>query len=224
MLMMLRESTQVWKQRLVPIVSLFAGRRRTGLRWFARNGKPVTLRIVRDGDGPAIQAFVGGLSVKSRYLRFFYPLHELTPDLLERFLQADPARELTLLATAEQDGQDVTIGMAQYFVNAEGRAEFAIAVADAWQSNGIGKAMLYALSWLGRAAGIAWFEGDVLMENTTMRGLLAGAGFMFRSHPEGGNMVRASKRMTRPQGKCSKLAVFLAQVGAKPARSLPGYA
>lgn len=221
---MLRESVLTLKQRLVPIVSLFASRRRTGLRWLARNGKPITLRIVRDDDGPAIQAFVSSLSVKSRYHRFFYPLHELTPDLLERFLQADPTREVTLLATTEQDGRDVMIGMAQYFVNAEGRAEFAIAVADAWQRNGIGKSMLYALSWLARAAGITWFDGDVLMENTAMRGLLTGAGFMFRSHPEGGNLVRASKRLTRPEGKCSRLSAFLAQVGAKPVRRLPAYA
>ncbi|HYD80961.1 MAG TPA: GNAT family N-acetyltransferase [Paucimonas sp.] len=214
----LAQHLQTWKQWLPPLSSFLTGGRKPGVRWTARNGARVVMRTARPADRAQIQAFVRGLSVKSRYQRFFYPVHELTPDLLERFTRADPAREVTLLAMAEGNDEDVVIGIAQYVVTDENRGEFAIVVADAWQGEGIGKSMLYALSWLARAAGIVWLDGDVLAENVAMRRLLERAGFTIRSHPEGGNLVRATKRLSRPEGKCARLSDFLNQVGVAPVR------
>jgi GNAT superfamily N-acetyltransferase len=218
-MIVLRESFLQWANWLLPAMPLLVSRRKPGVRWFAHNGAEIALRIVRDTDAERIQSFVRGLSMKTRYHRFFYPLHELTPDLLERSLHADPSREVTLLATTEEDGEEIVIGMAQYFVTGDDRAEFAIVVADKWQRQGIGKSTLYALSWLARAVGIVWFDGDVLMENGAMRGLLSKAGYNFRSSPEGGNVMRATRRLNRPPEKCSKLEAFLAQVGARPANA-----
>jgi acetyltransferase len=201
-----------WGQSILPVIPMLAGRRKPGVRWLARNGAEITLRIVRDSDADRIQAFVRGLSMMTRYHRFFYPLNELTPDLLERSLRADPLQEVTLLATAVEDGEEVAIGMAQYFVTGEERAEFAIVVGDNWQRQGIGKSTLHALSWIARAAGIVRFDGDVLMENNAMRNMLLKSGFEFRSHPDGENVVRATKRLNRPQAKCSTLERFFPQV------------
>lgn len=221
-----RESLLNWKERLLPQIRpapRFAGRKQPGVSWLAHNGVRVTMRIARCADRENIQAFVRNLSVRSRYQRFFYPLHELTPALLDRFTQTDPTREITLLVTIADQGKEVVIGMGQYIVTSQERCDFAVAVADAWHDMSIGKSILYALSWVARANGIVWFEGDVLAENAAMRGLLARTGFMVRSHPEDENLVRATKRLARPEGKCSRLAAFLAQVGM-PSVHQAGYA
>jgi acetyltransferase len=223
-MIILRDHLQQWAHWLLPAMPLLTGRRKPGVRWLARNGAEINLRIVRDTDADRVQAFVRGLSMMTRYHRFFYPLNELTPDLLARSLRADPRQDVTLLATVDKDGEEMVIGMAQYFVTGEERAEFAIVVADDRQRQGIGKSMLYALSWLARAAGIVWFVGDVLMENNAMRNMLLKAGYGFKSHPDGGNVVRATRRLSKPQERCSQLENFLRQVGAAPAGRLPRYA
>lgn len=219
----LRDNLLHLAQWLLPAMPLLAGRRKPGVRWLARNGAEIALRIVRDTDADKVQSFVRGLSKTTRYHRFFYPLHELTPHLLERSLHADPMQEVTLLATVENNGEEIVIGMAQYFVTGADRAEFAIVVADDWQRQGIGKSTLYALSWLARAAGIVWFDGDVLMENNAMRNMLLKAGYDFRSHPDGGNVIRAARRLSRPPENCSRLETFLRQVGAMPLGRSPNY-
>jgi acetyltransferase len=223
---MLRDHLQQLTHWLLPAMPLLAGRRKPGVHWLARNGAEITLRIVRDTDAGRIQAFVRGLSMMTRYHRFFYPLNELTPDLLARSLRADPRQEVTLLATVDKDGEEIVIGMAQYFVTGVDRAEFAIVVADDWQRQGIGQSTLYALSWLARAVGIVWFDGDVLMENSAMRAMLSKAGYNFRSSPEGGNITRAVRRLNRPPERCSKLDAYLMQVGVrqKDANEIAGQA
>jgi GNAT superfamily N-acetyltransferase len=219
----LSESILNWKHWL-PMMPLFASRRKPGLHWTARNGANITLRIVNNTDGERIQSFVRGLSVRSRYQRFFYPLHELPPELLERSLHADPSHEVTLLATVEERGEEIVIGMAQYVVTEESRGEFAIVVADALQGQGIGKSLLYALTWLARSAGIVWLDGDVLIENATMRSMLESMNFTVRAHAEDDNLVRATRRLSMPERKCSRLHAFLLQVGAEPAHRLANYA
>jgi GNAT superfamily N-acetyltransferase len=218
----LGETILNWKHWL-PMMPLFVVRRKPGMHWTARNGTDITLRIVNESDGDSIQAFVRGLSVKSRYRRYFYPVHELPPEQLERALNADPAREVTLLATAEEKGKEIVIGMAQYVVTGESRGEFAVVVADAWQGNGIGKSLLYALTWLARSAGIVWLDGDVLIENAPMRGMLASLNFTVRPHPEDDNLVKATRRLSMPERKCSRLKAFLTKVGVAPVGRSPSY-
>jgi GNAT superfamily N-acetyltransferase len=219
----LGETILHWKHWL-PMMPLLVGRRKPGLHWTARNGADITLRIVNESDGDRIQAFVRGLSVRSRYRRYFYPVHELPPEQLERALNADSSREVTLLATAKEKGKEIVIGMAQYVVTGESRGEFAVVVADAWQGNGIGKSLLYALTWLARSAGIVWLDGDVLIENAPMRSMLASLSFTVRPHPDDDNLVRATRRLSMPEGKCWRLTTFLAQVGAVQSARLPHYA
>ena len=47
--------------------------------------------------------FVQGLSEQSRYFRFFYRLHELSPAMLARFTQVDYDREMALVARRRRD-------------------------------------------------------------------------------------------------------------------------
>ena len=42
------------------------------------------LRTARGGDGEALQQFVGGLSLRTRYLRFFAGVPRLSPAMLRR--------------------------------------------------------------------------------------------------------------------------------------------
>ncbi len=63
-----------------------------------RDGTRLHVRPIRPEDAELERAFVNGLSEQTRYFRFFYRLHELTPAMLARFTQVDYDRELALVA------------------------------------------------------------------------------------------------------------------------------
>ena len=45
--------------------------------WRLADGTAIMLRAVRPDDGERMQALIQGLSMQSRYRRFFYPIHQL---------------------------------------------------------------------------------------------------------------------------------------------------
>jgi acetyltransferase len=77
---------------------------------------------------------VNGLSQHSRYLRFMYNMHEISPPLLSRFTQIDYDRDMALVALERDGGEERFAGVARYSQLSEtDECEFAIVVADAWQ-------------------------------------------------------------------------------------------
>ena len=62
-----------------------------------RDGTTLHVRPIRPEDAELERAFVNGLSEETRYFRFFYRLHELTPAMLARFTQVDYDREMALV-------------------------------------------------------------------------------------------------------------------------------
>ncbi|HEY8608911.1 MAG TPA: GNAT family N-acetyltransferase [Noviherbaspirillum sp.] len=189
---------RTWKQFL----PFWPDARHAGLvhdNWRLRDGATVTLRPARATDAALIQDMVRGLSAESRYHRFFYPLHEVPPDLLARFTLAEPAQAMTLLATVTEDGRETAVAMAQYV--AEGcpaYCDFAVVVTDARQRNGLATRMLRALIRVARSAGIERMEGDVLAENEPMRRLMLGMGFRLERHPDGAYLRKAWKQLSMP--------------------------
>ena len=69
-------------------------------------------------------------------------------------------------------------------------AEFAIAVADDWQSLGLGRTLMHRLARHARRQGIRALVGDVLPENRRMLVLMRGLGASTRPHPAGPQMVQ----------------------------------
>jgi acetyltransferase len=133
------------------------------------------VRLIRPEDGGLLQAFAAGLSERSRYQRFMQHLHQLPPELLERFTHLDPRRELALVAL--HDGEIIAVG--RYAPTTEGTtAEFALTVADAWQHYGIGRALLERLCQAAAGQGYEALLGHVLVDNRDMLDLAARLGFV----------------------------------------------
>jgi acetyltransferase len=155
----------------------------------ARNGAAVTIRPIRPEDGTLEQRFVTSLSDETRYFRFFYRLHELTPAMLARFTQVDYDRELALVAVVADPSAPEGVsfaGVARFAVNPDGEtAEYAIVVHDAWQSQGIGRLLMERLIDAARRKGVAELRGAVLRENARMIGFVRALGFRVDDDPEG---------------------------------------
>jgi RimJ/RimL family protein N-acetyltransferase len=203
---------QLQPQTAVTDFALRAGEVRDA--WQLKDGSAIMLRAVRPDDGDKLQALVQGLSPQSRYRRFFYPIHELVPAMLARFIDADPMHAITLLAVVMQNGVETAVGMAQYVTEPyPERCEFAVVVSHAWQRNGIAVRLIRNLICIARSAGIERIEGDVLTDNAPMRRLLLGMDFTIARHPDDALLVKAVKQLASPPWKCSDLSVLALRAG-----------
>ncbi len=70
------------------------------------------------------------------------------------------------------------VGGGRYVVVKPGQAEVAFVVIDAYQGQGLGKRLMHHLVQLARDAGIKELVAEVLSENSAMRRVLTGAGFV----------------------------------------------
>jgi acetyltransferase len=152
-----------------------------------RDGTVLHVRPIRPEDAELELAFVNGLSEQSRYYRFFYRLHELTPAMLARFTQVDYDREMALVAvddgTPDRPMRSFA-GVARYTANPDGEsAEFAIVVGDAWQGRGVAGLLMLHLIDCARRRGLSRLEGAVLRANAKMRRFCEALGFVTHDDP-----------------------------------------
>jgi ribosomal protein S18 acetylase RimI-like enzyme len=133
-------------------------------------GVPVTaaIRPAAAADVDGLCDFFAGLSVESRYLRFFAPLRP-GPGLVRKLSGGD-GRTHALVAV--RGGEIIGHGMT---VDAEGgrAADVGVVVADAWQGVGVGSALLRALAAGAQARGVTSLTMDVLPGNRRMLALIA---------------------------------------------------
>jgi len=148
-----------------------------------KGGRLVLIRPIHPQDETLVQSFVRGLSPRSRYFRFHNAIRELDPRMLHAATHVDYRRHLALIAEWFDGDAEVEIGAARYFVRKDGTtAEFAIAIADAWQRQGLARHLLQRLMAIAEQRGLERFEGDVLEENHAMAGLALDLGFEVREH------------------------------------------
>ena len=152
------------------------------------DGTVLAVRPIRPEDTELERRFIAGLSEQTRYFRFFYRLHELTPAMLGRFTQVDYDRELALLALAPDaagPGGVAIVAIARYIANLDHEsAEFAIVVADAWQGRGVATQLMKTLIACARKKGLRRLVGTVLRANQGMLRFSQGLGFEVRDDPE----------------------------------------
>lgn len=134
------------------------------------DGRSVIVRPVLPRDAQAEQAFLAGLSAATRRRRFHLAVNELPPALLREFTEVDQFSHVALVAaTVGADGAPALVADARYVIDgARARADFAVAVADAWQGIGLGEALLRRLLQQARRSGIRRLGGDVQVDNDPM--------------------------------------------------------
>jgi RimJ/RimL family protein N-acetyltransferase len=161
------------------------------------DGKPLLVRPLAARDTGLLQDFVRGLSVTSRYQRFQGAMQELAPDLLARLLAFDHRRSVGFAAIVFEHGSRRMIGEARYApaLDDAGTVDFALAVSDAWQRQGVGRLLFGRLLQHAERSGIERIQGDVLHGNAAMLALARQAGFAACAHPDGAWLARVERRL-----------------------------
>jgi acetyltransferase len=151
-----------------------------------------TVRVVRAqaGDAELIANFYLGLSVESRYQRFFSHHPRYTPEELALLSHPDAEHGFALIAIAGEGADAVVVGDLRCVTGEAGdkEAEIAIVVADGWRRRGIGRLLLCGLIAYARATGYTGLQAYVASTNTGMLKLIREFGFHFEPLAGGGAM------------------------------------
>jgi GNAT superfamily N-acetyltransferase len=130
----------------------------------------IGVRPLEASDRAGLLDLGSHLSLRSRYLRFFSPIHVLAEPLLTHLVVVDHRDREALAAVF---GEQV-VGVARYDRSAEepDAAEIAVVVADDWQRHGLARRLLIELGRLAVERGIRVFTATTLVDNRPVAGLL----------------------------------------------------
>jgi GNAT superfamily N-acetyltransferase len=156
------------------------------------DGREVVVRPVLAFDAAAEQDFVRALSAASRLKRFHFGLRELPPTLLRAMTEVDHETHVAIVAEAfDADDEPSIVADARYVRGPDSdEAEFAIAVADAWQGAGLGRELMRRLGRHAARRGVKRLVGDVLPGNGAMFAITAALDGERVTSPNGPGVTR----------------------------------
>jgi GNAT superfamily N-acetyltransferase len=156
-------------------------------------GGSIEIRAASAADCEAIKSFVIGLSLRSRFLRFFSPVAPPSSTVLRGMCGAGRGTD-ALVAT--ENGVIIGHAMAADVIGPDGCrvTDIGLVVTDRWQNRGIGSEMLSRVIARAAARGVSGLVMEVLPENRRMLAMItrrwADAGYEF-----GGGSVTVRVRL-----------------------------
>ena len=149
-----------------------------------RDGTRLPVREIRAEDAPALRRLVERASARSRELRFFGPIKELSDESSRRFAEVDGWDRFALVALdPENEGEVVAVVRYEREGGEAGGdaggdagngAEYAALVEDRFQGRGLGAGLTRCLIRAARERGVRHLHALVMRENRRMLGLLRG--------------------------------------------------
>jgi acetyltransferase len=159
----------------------------------------VRIRPIKPADGAALERFYESLSAESRWARFFGGCPGLSHDQSAFFCTPDHRHREGFVAElpAVELGPARVVGHLCLEPDGAGTAEFAIAVADAFQGKAIGRRLMNAgLEWATRE-GVSTVTATMLEGNLGIRRLLAATELPLRFRAVGSNVLAVTIDLRR---------------------------
>jgi GNAT superfamily N-acetyltransferase len=164
-----------------------------------RDGTPVLIRPINKDDAQRERNFIEALSSQSRYYRFLQNMKHASPELVRRFTETDPQREVALVALPVNHDSPPIIGVSRFSrCDDAASCECAVVVADEWQKRGLGTLLMRHLIEIARSQGVAGLYSIDIAENRPMQELASHLGFHRRVSPDDPSLVEHRLQFQRP--------------------------
>ncbi len=137
-----------------------------------RDGTTVHLRLLRPTDKKLLREGFDRLSPDSRYRRFFSAKTHLTEDELRYLTELDGETHVAIgAARYDEDGAELGLGVARIVRLADrpDTAEFAVAVVDDAQGQGLGSLLFQRLMAAAKERGVRRLRLEILGSNRPMQ-------------------------------------------------------
>ena len=150
-----------------------------------RDGRAVEIRAFRPSDRAALAAAIHHSSARSLRFRFFAVKRHFSAKEIASFTDVDFVRQVALVAEVDNGDSREIVGAGRYVLAQPGTAEVALALIDAYQGLGIGRALVRHLIAFARAAGLKRLVADVLSDNAPMLAVFRKCGLRMEKRHEG---------------------------------------
>ena len=150
------------------------------------DGSAVCLRPIRADDAERLQAFHTRLSPNSIYLRWLAAHPVLSPEEARQLSDLDYVTRMAFVATTGAGETEHIVGVARYGLIKPDEAESAVIVEDAYQSRGLGWALLGRLMRYSRAMGVTAWIAEINAGNARMLRFIERGGLPVTRRLEGG--------------------------------------
>jgi acetyltransferase len=157
------------------------------------DGEKVFIRPLRVADAALYPDFLSDVTPDDLRLRFFAPMRQVSPELIDKLIHYDPRKAMAFIAIAEATGR--MLGVVRLHDDPDGKTgEFAILLRTRLKGHGLGWLMMKHMIANARDKGLATVRGQVLTENTTMLRMCEELGFHVTDDP----LERGVKVVTLP--------------------------
>jgi RimJ/RimL family protein N-acetyltransferase len=158
-----------------------------------RDGEKVLIRPLKPEDAALYPDFLSEVSADDLRLRFFAPMRQVSPELIDRLIHYDPSKAMAFIAIEEASGR--MLGVVRLHDDDGGESgEFAILLRTRLKGHGLGWTMMQHMIANARAKGLKTVRGQVLAENATMLLMCQELGFHIADDP----LERGVKQVALP--------------------------
>ena len=146
------------------------------------DGEKVLIRPLKPDDAVLYPDYLAEVTADDLRMRFFLPMREVRPELIDKLIHYDPDNAMAFVAIAETSGR--LLGVVRLHDDPDGRGgEFAILVRSHLKGHGLGWLMMKQMIAFAQEKGLETVHGQVLAENTTMLQMCSELGFHVTDDP-----------------------------------------
>jgi len=140
-----------------------------------RDGEKVLIRPLKPDDAALYPDFLAEVTPDDLRLRFFMPMRELRPELIDKLVHYDPEHAMAFIAIGASGRM---LGVVRLHDDPNGYGgEFAILVRSHLKGHGLGWLMMKHMIAYAQEKGLEIVHGQVLAENSTMLQMCTELGF-----------------------------------------------
>lgn len=166
-------------------------------------GDKVFLRPLTVEDEKLYPDFLADVTAEDLRLRFFAPLRQVNPDLIDKLIHYDPKRAMAFVAIDDATGK--LLGVVRLHDDADGTSgEFAILLRSNLKGHGIGWLLMKHMIVNAKAKGLRAVRGQVMTENASMLQMCGELGFHIVADP----LERGVMDVTLPLDEVPAEAVY----------------
>jgi acyl-CoA hydrolase/GNAT superfamily N-acetyltransferase len=162
-----------------------------------KDGSQVFLRPVKPVDERPVQEFFYAMSDREVYYRFLHSIKAFPRQDMQRMVNIDYHREMSVIALAGEFGNQEVAGLGRYVVGEGEFPEVDFAVRESWQGKGLGKAILNCLAEIAADRGFQGLTAVVMAENLPSLSMIYHLGYAVTGTVSQG-VVEATIRFDRP--------------------------
>ncbi len=146
-------------------------------------GEKVLIRQLVPEDVALYPDFLSEVTSDDLRLRFFAPMREVSPEMIDKLIHYDPAHAMAFIAIEETTAKMLGVVRLHDDPNDES-AEFAILVRSRLKGHGLGWLLMKHMIAFAKEKGLKIVRGEVLAENLSMLLMCSELGFHAHDDPD----------------------------------------